>query len=437
MKKNEKSFDAVETRKMRSVNLRLPMKSKVVDPEKKILYGDWYEYDFEYILDCISRYGKDGCAEWALILHENDISTITGEPEQSHVHIVMRYLTNSSFDFYQLQKYFPFGFIEETRSWEASVQYLLHLNNSAILKTPHQVSEIRTNISPEQLEIYLRYVKIDKKKEIEERYNQLRLEIINNELTEAEWGLRVFEDPKKWLPVLDRFGTKIKQLFAMQRQNAIELFKQSEIEVVFITGLSGTGKTELAKAWAKSEGKTYFCSSAENDPLDGYGGQDVLILDDARSHHFKFTNLLKLLDNYNRTSTRSRHYNKFFSGSMIIITSETPLSRWYRTDDDDEQIGNVAIQQLYRRITTEIVCYEKDYQVYKHSRYGRGKLLGTFINPVGYRNRVDTDKELDINRMVRAVEALADKYQVDLSKLDTKNPPHVEPPRYTDDNLPF
>ena len=43
MKKNEKSFDAVETRKMRSVNLRLPMKSKVVDPEKKILYGNWYE----------------------------------------------------------------------------------------------------------------------------------------------------------------------------------------------------------------------------------------------------------------------------------------------------------------------------------------------------------------------------------------------------------
>ena len=313
MKNNEKSFDAVETRKMRSVNLRLPMKSKVVDPEKKILYGDWYEYDFEYILDCVSKYGKDGCAEWALILHENDVSTITGEPEQPHVHIVMRYLTNSSFDFYQLKKYFPFGFIEETRSWEASVQYLLHLND--ISKSKHEISELRTNISPERLEIYLRYVKIDRKKEIEERYNQLRLEIINNELTEAEWGLRVFQEPKKWLPVLDKFGTKIKQLFAMQRQNAIELFKQSEIEVIFIQGRAGYGKTELAKALAISEDKTYFCSSASNDPLDGYGGQEVLILDDARSHHFKFTNLLKLLDNYNRTSTRSRHHNKFFSGS--------------------------------------------------------------------------------------------------------------------------
>jgi len=435
MKNNEKSFDAVETRKMRSVNLRLPMKSKVVDPEKKILYGDWYEYDFEYILDCVSKYGKDGCAEWALILHENDVSTITGEPEQPHVHIVMRYLTNSSFDFYQLKKYFPFGFIEETRSWEASVQYLLHLND--ISKSKHEISELRTNISPERLEIYLRYVKIDRKKEIEERYNQLRLEIINNELTEAEWGLRVFQEPKKWLPVLDKFGTKIKQLFAMQRQNAIELFKQSEIEVIFIQGRAGYGKTELAKALAISEDKTYFCSSASNDPLDGYGGQEVLILDDARSHHFKFTNLLKLLDNYNRTSTRSRHHNKFFSGSTIIITSETPLSRWYRTDDDEEQIGNVAIEQLYRRITTEIVCYEKDYQVYKHSRYGRGKLLGTFVNPVGYRNNEHKEKELDTNRMVKAVESLANKYNVDLSKLDTANPPHVEPPKYTDDNLPF
>ena len=435
MKNNEKSFDAVETRKMRSVNLRLPMKSKVVDPEKKILYGNWYEYDFEYILDCVSKYGKDGCAEWALILHENDISTITGEPEQPHVHIVMRYLTNSSFDFYQLKKYFPFGFIEETRSWEASVQYLLHLND--ISKSKHEISELRTNISPERLEIYLRYVKIDRKKEIEERYNQLRLEIINNELTEAEWGLRVFQEPKKWLPVLDKFGTKIKQLFAMQRQNAIELFKQSEIEVIFIQGRAGYGKTELAKALAISEDKTYFCSSASNDPLDGYGGQEVLILDDARSHHFKFTNLLKLLDNYNRTSTRSRHHNKFFSGSTIIITSETPLSRWYRTDDDEEQIGNVAIEQLYRRITTEIVCYEKDYQVYKHSRYGRGKLLGTFVNPVGYRNNEHKEKELDTNRMVKAVESLANKYNVDLSKLDTANPPHVEPPKYTDDNLPF
>ena len=104
MKKNEKSFDAVKTRKMRSVNIRLPEKCKVVDPEKKILYGEWYEYDFEYVVDCLSKYGKDGCAEWAVIRHENDISTVTLEPEQPHIHIVMRYLSNSSFDFYQLKK---------------------------------------------------------------------------------------------------------------------------------------------------------------------------------------------------------------------------------------------------------------------------------------------------------------------------------------------
>jgi hypothetical protein len=433
---NSLNFDEVVSKKFRKVNIRLTLKNKITDPEKKLIYGDTFEYTLDYIVDCCSKYGKDGAAEWALILHENDISTVTGEPEQAHVHIVMRYLTNSSFSFEQLKKMFPFGFIEETRSWEASVQYLLHLNDPT--KTPHDVSEIKCNFEAEQLERYLRYVKIDSKKEIQQRYEQLQLEIIENEITEAEWGLRIFEEPKKWLPIQDKYGTKIKQFFAIQRQNAIELFKQSEIDVMFIEGRSGYGKTELAIALASALGKTYFCSSSENDPLDGYGGQDVLILDDARSYHFKFTNLLKLLDNYNRTSTKSRHHNKFFSGSMIIITSETPLEKWYRSDDDEERIGNVALEQLYRRITTEVVCCEKEYKVYTHNRNGRGKLLGVFVNPMGYRKQKDKEKELDTSIVEKAINVLADKHNVNLDQIEHPAPYDRSPSPYDGSSgLPF
>ena len=40
--------------------------------------------------------------------------------------------------------------------------------------------------------------------------------------------------------------------------------------------------------------------------------EDVLILDDLRDSDFKFTDLLKILDNHTKSTVKSRYHNKAF-----------------------------------------------------------------------------------------------------------------------------
>ena len=48
------------------------------------------------------------------------------------------------------------------------------------------------------------------------------------------------------------------------------------------SGDAGTGKTTYAKDLAVKKGYSIFVSSGSNDVLDGYGGEDCIILDDLR-----------------------------------------------------------------------------------------------------------------------------------------------------------
>lgn len=59
-----------------------------------------------------------------------------------------------------------------------------------------------------------------------------------------------------------------------------------DMKAVFIQGASGAGKTTLAKRLAADAGYSVFVSSGSNDPLDGYNGQDAIILDDLRPLSF-------------------------------------------------------------------------------------------------------------------------------------------------------
>lgn len=133
------------------------------------------------------------------------------------------------------------------------------------------------------------------------------------------------------------------------------------IEVVFIYGEAGTGKTTYAKKMLEKLNYDFAISSSSNDPFQDYMGQKAFILDDLRDDTFEFNDLLKLLDNNTRTSVKSRFENKVFNGEMIIITSPIPINKWYRLRRDAYYD---KLDQLYRRISSYIIITTKEIEIY-------------------------------------------------------------------------
>ena len=130
--------------------------------------------------------------------------------------------------------------------------------------------------------------------------------------------------------------------------------KDREITVIFCVGDTGTGKTTFSKQMAKLQNKSICISSSSNDVMQDYKGEDILVLDDLRDDNFSFTDLLKLLDNHTKSTTKSRYSNKGFIGDTIIITSYKDIIKWYPSLDDEKKT------QLYRRIQFRYVFTKKE-----------------------------------------------------------------------------
>ena len=64
-----------------------------------------------------------------------------------------------------------------------------------------------------------------------------------------------------------------------------------QLECVFITGASHTGKTTFAKQIANSKGYSSYISSGGKHPLDNYEGQECIILDDLRDNTYELSDL--------------------------------------------------------------------------------------------------------------------------------------------------
>ena len=177
----------------------------------------------------------------------------------------------------------------------------------------------------------------------------------------------------------DAFTTELKY-----RATFIDRF----IQVMFVTGESGTGKTTFARQFveklnyfdivpkeywrksSKSEDKEkmfrhldYGVSGSSNDAFENYKGEDVYILDDMRDDSFSFTDLLKFLDNHTNSPVKSRYQNKCFFGVLLIITSKQALSDWYKGDGKDK-LDSATLKQLYRRISNYVVVKDKYIYLY-------------------------------------------------------------------------
>lgn len=174
----------------------------------------------------------------------------------------------------------------------------------------------------------------------------------------------------------------LEKLWKMHCQ-LLSLETNRNIEVMFIEGEPGAGKTTYAKKFATGRGYDYCISSSSNDLMQDYLGQKCLILDDLRDTQFEknFEDLLKILDNHTSSSVKARYGNKVFNGELIIITSSKPLWKWFH---HLRYTGSESLKQLYRRITVYVEITKEAILVYE-TLDDRGKPSGF---PVFFRNDI-------------------------------------------------
>lgn len=158
-------------------------------------------------------------------------------------------------------------------------------------------------------------------------------------IKEGKTGKDIWEEmPETWA----RYGRHLRECMNTEFEGQ----RDWKMEVIFIQGDSGSGKSRLAMQIAKAAG-SWYSKSDGSQWWDKYYGQRTIILDDCRDSWFKLTFLLKLLDRYALTvQTKGGHAD--ILAKTIIITSIVPLEKWYSDEKED------VLSQLRRRITKTI-----------------------------------------------------------------------------------
>ena len=285
--------------------------------------------------------------KWAYILHDKDDTS-------PHYHIYVHF-GKTSVDTAVVAKWFQLGFVDKhgvEQTGENFIEKIKGKGTDALLYLIHGQSDQRFKYqySPDEVIANFDWVtEVNNAKIIGdfENYSYAQmLQYINT--------LPISEKAKTY--------TQLEKLWKIHCQT-LTLQTDRELEVVFIQGKPGTGKTYYAKKMLTSLGYDFAISSSSNDPFQDYLGQKAIILDDFRDKDgsyddggFSFADFLKIIDNNTMSSVKSRFSNKVFNGKMIVITTPKPLCYWYtqqRMAQDD------GLKQLYRRIGLYVIV-ERD-----------------------------------------------------------------------------
>ena len=369
--------------------IRITLENQLKNQELIDSVGDTtLTYDEQYLKDFFAEYSEDNI-EYAYILHKDDTNE-KGETEQPHYHICMRGKDGTTFKFNRLKNVFPVGKIEQGRTWEYMLQYLLHKN--APEKTPHSVDEIVSNIDGGTLDLYLKSTpSVKKKNSLEYQLNKLKDDIVDFKILQYEFREQTATN-RLYRALNAEYEAKIERAFNAQKIALYERDKQSRsLEVIFLEGSGGKGKSGLAVSFCQYMKWSYYIASDENDPMQDYASQKCLILDDLRDDCFSYSSFMRLLSTYTGSSVKSRYRNKAFTGDTIIISSYCPLSEYYKEDEksgkkkkyvaDTSYYGDDPLVQLHRRIKTLIRAFEDVFYIYDHKKDGSNVLKATIPNP--------------------------------------------------------
>ena len=278
---------------------------------------------------------KRGIKKFAYILHDKDTYTKDDEkknPEhkagtlkEPHWHICLQFKDSQNTKY--VAKWFDIEeqYVNKSSSghYEDMLLYLIHKNSSE--KFQYCIDEVHANFDYTQF--------IQSNGILKTRIQELTDLFMDGTLKEYNYF---------------KYMTNSEfQLYKTSLEKAHEYYRDSiydgnrQLEVIYISGGSGTGKTTLAKHIAEKHGYSFFISGSDNDLLDGYKGQDCLILDDLRGSSLKFSDFIKMIDNNSDSKVKSRFHNKHITEcKLIIITCIHNMEGFYNNlfSEQDEPL---------------------------------------------------------------------------------------------------
>lgn len=291
--------------------------------------------------------------DYAYILHDKDTYNEAdetknpdhkaGTPKKAHYHIPIRLEYGTDTKYIANWLGIKENFINKVKGkWVDMLKYLTHEN--APTKYQYTEDEVTSNYN----------WKVEKTKAInksnsETRKNQIINDIVSGVIREFNYHEHITIDE------YDRYKKSIDNAFKY-RTDIIKGAKRN-MECVYITGKSGTGKSTYAKMMCEDKGYSVFVSSGSNDVLDGYAGQDCIILDDLRPSCMGLSDLLKMLDNNTASTVKSRYKNKVLECKLIIVTSVLKIDEFFNGVFKEQK---EPIVQLKRRCKLHL-RFEQDH----------------------------------------------------------------------------
>ncbi len=273
---------------------------------------------------------------YTIILHDKDVKS-TGENSEElvapHFHIGIKFNDNMPQRIETIANWFslPKNYFEKIKGkWINYLLYLIHAN------APNKYQYPPENVIA-NFDYKTEIVKAQQRVNIDNILNSIIDGTIRN-ITEIDGVLYV------------NYANQIKEAFKYRNQLLAKTLDR-DVEVIMITGGSGTGKSTLAKKIADEKGLDVYFSGGSKDPLQNYQNEQVVVFDDFRPSTMNFSDFLKAIDPYNNTSINSRYYNKTLDCKLIIITSILPIEDFYH---NLQESYSEPILQLKRRIKTYI-----------------------------------------------------------------------------------
>lgn len=280
----------------------------------------WKYMDCNEIAVIISRIKTlSNLKSYCIINHDKDILP-SGETKPPHFHAILTFSNAKTIETIAKTVGVENQYVSKIRTTTKSARlYLVHRNNPE--KYQYDPSEVYADFD------YINYVDdcpVKQKREtIAER-------IQTGEIKEYNlWQYITIDEYSK--------NKRYYQNCFEYRQNKIKGLDRN-MECIFITGGSETGKTTYAKMLATQKGYHAYISSGGKNPLDNYKGEECIILDDTRSSSWSLTDFLKLTDNHTDSLVGCRYYNKSIAEcKLIIVTSVKTLDEFYENATKEDK----------------------------------------------------------------------------------------------------
>ncbi|WP_099975177.1 Rep family protein [Lactobacillus terrae] len=296
--------------------------------------------------------------KYAYIIHDKDLKD--GIKSEPHIHLIMNFknprslssiakkLNDRETQITNMSKYGSNGF-------NNSISYLVHHSTGSIDKYQYDPAEVIANFD------YIKELKkIENEVSSSKKGSRIReSQQVNDIFQKAGVGLLSINQTRQELlnisaKTLAQYSLKIDRLFKELSNikyeewisNKIE--QKEPIEIIWIYGKSGTGKTKLARNIASMNSSDSFISGSSNDPFQGYEGQSCVILDELRPTTFNYEDLLRMLDPWAYDSmTSARYKNMHLMADIIIVTTPyNPLQFYQRIFNNKIDSFNQLLRRL-------------------------------------------------------------------------------------------